>query len=84
MGWCEGSEFAERFINVCKKYVSNEKERKSLYEDYFDFLCSKDWDTQNENMGQDPVWDKIVEDFYMNSLFYSKEEMEEELYGGKR
>jgi hypothetical protein len=61
MGWCEGSEFAERFIRVCKKYVKDENERRALYEEYISFLCNQDWDTEYEVQGIDRIWDEAMQ-----------------------
>lgn len=67
MGWCGGTEFAERYIKVCKEYVKDEKVRTKLYTEYIDFLTNEDWDTMEESLGIDPVWDKAMKKYYLDN-----------------
>ena len=78
MGWSDGSEFAERYIDVCQKYVTNEKERLKLYKDYIDFLTYKDWDTEYETVGLDQIWDEALKWYYIK-MDFDKEDWPEGL-----
>ena len=69
MGWSDGSIFAEQYIKVCSKHVKDKKERKKLYVEYIEFLTDQDWDTENESMGVDPVWDEAMKEYWIKHGF---------------
>lgn len=60
MGWCSGSEIMDRVIRSALQNVPDEERRKALYMDVIDALMDQGWDTENECLGKDPVFDAAL------------------------
>jgi hypothetical protein len=60
MGWCSGSEVMDRIIKAMKKEVKDSKLRYKLYLAFIDALEDRDWDCQEECLGQDEAFDKAL------------------------
>lgn len=59
MGWAGGSYVMSGIIRSAKKHVSA-KHRKAFYVDVIKALEDADWDTQDECLGKDPVFDEAL------------------------
>jgi hypothetical protein len=60
MGWASGTSVAIPVIESIKKHVTDPKVRRKLYKDFLDAMDNADWDTQDEAMDIDPIFDKLV------------------------
>lgn len=61
MGWADGSEVMCGIIRVAKEYVP-ESTRKSFYLRVIGVLEDADWDTEDEAMGIDPLFDEALKE----------------------
>ncbi len=61
MGWASGSDIAVEIVKAVKENVPDKKARKRIYIAVKDALESHDWDTQDEAMGIDPLFDEVLE-----------------------
>lgn len=64
MGWCYGSEVMNRLIGAALKYIPDPEDRKGFYLVAIDALEDRDWDTQNECLGQDEAFDKALRELH--------------------
>lgn len=62
MGWAGGSTIVERLIPAIQEAVPNDKTRKALYDQLIDAFTDADWDTVDECMGIDSVFDEAAND----------------------
>lgn len=60
MGWSGGSNIACDMIKCIKKNVKDEKVKFNLYTCLIKSLENEDWDTEDEAMGVDKVFDKAM------------------------
>lgn len=60
MGWASGSEIVCALVESIHKHVKDAKIRKRLYADLIAVFESHDWDTQDEAVGIDPMFDKLL------------------------
>jgi hypothetical protein len=59
MGWASGSRVACKVIKAVKKVKMTKKAKKAIYKALGSALQEHDWDTQNEVLGIDPVYDEV-------------------------
>jgi len=59
MGWSSGSEIFEQIILSAKKYIPKDSDRKNFYKEVTAKFFEHDWDTQDECVGVDPMFDEI-------------------------
>ena len=62
MGFARGSEIAVTMINSLKRRVKDKAVRKEVYKELIGELDSHDWDTHDEAMGYDPVFDAAMKE----------------------
>lgn len=62
MGWASGSEIAIDVVTVVRDEVSDPQARERIYRVLFKSLRGQDWDTVDEAMGIDDVFDEVTED----------------------
>lgn len=60
MGWASGSEIANDMITCPAIQRLQDDERKPIFNTLYKSLRSMDWDTVDESMGIDPVFDEVV------------------------
>jgi hypothetical protein len=59
MGWSGGSHIMREIIKTAMNTVPK-KNRREFYTDMIDLLEGEDWDTQDEALGLDPIFDAIM------------------------
>ena len=60
MGWASASNIMDAVIKGVKANVPDDNARREIYQPIYDALTQSDWDTVDECIGQDPVFDKIA------------------------
>ena len=60
MGWASGTEVADIIIETVKAEVKDDATRKRIYIGMIRALEHYDWDTQDECMGTDPMFDAAL------------------------
>lgn len=60
MGWSGGSNIACAMIKCIKKNVKDDEIKFKLYTGLIQSLENEDWDTEDEAMGIDKVFDKAM------------------------
>lgn len=60
MGWASGSDIACDMIRAIRDNVQSHGTKSVLYLTLLDTLEAQDWDTVDEAMGIDPLFDKAV------------------------
>jgi len=60
MGWASGSNIACEMTVAIKNTVTEPVVRKMLYLNLINVLEDHDWDTQEEAMGIDPLFDEAM------------------------
>lgn len=60
MGWASGSEIMNKIIKVVKKNVPDESVRREIYQPIYEAFTDSDWDTVDESLGLDEVFDQIA------------------------
>lgn len=63
MGWARGSDIFNDLIDAAKKYIPKEN-RREFYKKMINSFEDCDWDTQNECLGNDPIYDKLIKEMY--------------------
>ena len=64
MGWSGGSEIADTLIDIISTEVKNKTTRKRMYIGIIEELENHDWDTQEESLGQDDVFDEALKELH--------------------
>lgn len=62
MGWASGSTLAESIIKAVKDNVPDEQARVNIYRVLLNSMRNQDWDTEDEAMGIDPLFDGLIEE----------------------
>ncbi len=60
MGWARGSELMDPIIFEAMKAIPDDEMRRTFYEGVIPPFEDLDWDTQDESMGTDPVFDEVI------------------------
>lgn len=60
MGWSGGTTIANRMIPAAVVAIPNAEARAKFYTVMIDALEDADWDTQEEALGTDPVFDEVL------------------------
>lgn len=60
MGWAGGSAIAIDIVEVISELVEDSSVKREIYEKLIDSLEEQDWDTQEEALGIDPVFDRLL------------------------
>lgn len=60
MGWASGSEIACKVGEAIHKEVADPRVKKKLYGALIKALESHDWDTKDEAVGIDPIFDELL------------------------
>lgn len=63
MGWASGSRLFGKVIEAAKSRMSD-RERKDFYKEVIDAFEDSDWDTQDECLGADPMFDEALREFH--------------------
>lgn len=64
MGWASGSILFAEVIDVLQKAIPDKEARKVALTHLIDCFEEADWDTLDECLGQDPVYDEIYNERY--------------------
>jgi hypothetical protein len=62
MGWSGGTDPMRRIIKVIKKNVPDKEARAIIYDEVIDAFEDQDWDTQDECLGIDKLFDKVLKE----------------------
>ena len=73
MGWASGSYLMSDIISAVQDDLSKNK-RKMLYEKLIPIFQGHDWDTEMECLGEDPVFDKVLEELHPDGFEEEEEE----------
>ena len=65
MGWSSGSELFSIVIDSVKKRLPD-NERRELYVELIPAFEDMDWDTQDECMGKDPMYEAALKELHPN------------------
>ncbi len=57
MGWSSGSRLFNDLISVLQSEIQDETKRKAIYTKLIQVFEERDWDTQDECLGEDPAYD---------------------------
>lgn len=60
MGWASASTIMNIVIDNVKLHVPNDAARRGIYQPIYDALTDEDWDTVDESLGKDHVFDQIA------------------------
>lgn len=60
MGWASGTYLAEPVIEAAKERISDQKSRAEFYKVFLAAMEDLDWDTQDEVIGIDDVFDAVL------------------------
>lgn len=60
MGWSRGSQVMSTIIGQLKTHMPDVEARKIVYEILIEEFEDMDWDTQQECMGEDLIFDEIM------------------------
>jgi hypothetical protein len=61
MGWASGSQIMWRVMETAQRYIPNETQRCEFYREIIDAFEDQDWDTQDECLGMDPMFDAAMQ-----------------------
>lgn len=64
MGWNRGSEIFNDLIDILNDTGLDRTQREEVYRKMIHSLEEHDWDTAEECLGKDEVFDKIYKEFY--------------------
>lgn len=64
MGWARGSDIATDMVDAIAHSNIPIDDARKLYKRLIHSLESNDWDTQDEAMGIDPVFDEVMRDIH--------------------
>jgi hypothetical protein len=62
MGWASATDLVVCVIENAKKYIKDPVDRKSFYKPVIDEFENRDWDTQDEALGYDEVFDELYKE----------------------
>lgn len=60
MGWASGSTVFSEVISAVKEHVKEKDVRKAIYIPIIEAFEEKDWDTQDECIGEDDAYDEAI------------------------
>lgn len=60
MGWASGIDIACAVVEAVKANVRKKAARLAIYELFYEAMKNRDWDTEYESLGIDPVWDALM------------------------
>lgn len=60
MGWSSGSRLFNDLISVLQSEIQDETKRKAIYTKLIQVFEERDWDTQDECLGEDPAYDAAL------------------------
>jgi len=63
MGWATGSDIAITVVEAVYANVRSKEARREIYELFFQALKQHDWDSEDDTVGIDPIWDEILKDY---------------------
>lgn len=66
MGWSGGSRLFGSLITTLMENVPEDAAREAIYRDMVDAFQDADWDTLDECLGDDEVYDAIYEELFPN------------------
>lgn len=64
MGWASGSRLFGDVIKAIQPRVPDRAVRKAIYQDLMEAFEDMDWDTLDECLGKDEVYDEIFNERY--------------------
>ncbi len=64
MGWAGGSDVMSGIIAAIKPRVLEEKQRQEIYREIITMMEDRDWDTQDECLGEDPAYDVVMKELH--------------------
>ena len=62
MSWSEGSRLFTRVAEIIESVVTNQSDRKEIYEMLIETFQDHDCDTLDECMGIDPILDELLDE----------------------
>lgn len=63
MGWSSGTDIAVAVVTAVKNEIKDPKARARIYKPFIKAMNDSDWDTQDEAMDIDPVFDKLITNY---------------------
>ena len=64
MGWGSGSDMMDDIIFDMKKKIKDKDIRKTIYKILIDAFENHDWDTQDDCLGSDKVFDDALKELH--------------------
>ena len=64
MGWAGGSDVMSGIIAAIKPRVLEKTQRQEIYREIITVMENRDWDTQDECLGEDPAYDVVVKELH--------------------
>jgi hypothetical protein len=64
MGWASGSRLFSSVIESVKEEVVSSSARDRIYRPIIEAFLDADWDTMDECLGEDPVYDAIYNEMW--------------------
>jgi hypothetical protein len=62
MGWSSGTELFSAVIKAAKKAIPDENIRKVFYQEVYEAFLDEDWDTEDEVLSKDPIFEEVYRD----------------------
>jgi len=59
MGWSGGTELFSVVIKAAKKAIPDKNTRKVFYQEVYEAFLDEDWDTEDEVLSKDPVFEEV-------------------------
>ena len=64
MGWSSAGPLIDAIITGAQKAIPDATARQAFYADVIVALEDQDWDTQDENIGDDPAFDAALRELH--------------------
>lgn len=64
MGWAAGTDIMFGLIEIALETIPDDDQRMIFYEKAIKLLQENDWDCVQEPLGEDDVYDEVVEELY--------------------
>ena len=64
MGWSSGTELMGSIIDLARKHIKSDKDRKAFFVGCIDAFEDADWDCQDECIGDDAMFDEALKQLH--------------------
>ena len=64
MGWGSGAQLMSEIIHGLLQQSMDDPNREAVYRVLIPAFQDMDWDTESDVIGQDPAFDRVLEDIY--------------------